>query len=73
MRGFASANQVVSRNCSSILPPDARSTLVLAASDCKKISDPEKRAAAIDDAIAFVRRKYPQFFIWEPQNATSHA
>ena len=72
MMSYPSEMQV-SRNCRTVLPPEARALLVLAASDCRRIADPDERAKKIDAAIGEVRRKFPQFFVMESENAANHA
>lgn len=56
------SDMMLSNRCSSILPPDARAILILAASDCERVSDPDRRAEKLQQAIDEVKLKYPQFF-----------
>ena len=61
-RTFASETMMLSRNCSALLPTDARKTLVLASHECKAFKDDEKRAAHLERAIDEVKNRYPTYF-----------
>jgi hypothetical protein len=47
---------------SALLPPDARLSLARAAHEAKHTEDPLEREVIMEDAIARIRRQYPNFF-----------